>query len=129
MTPPDSTRSRAALLVAHGSRVDAANAAHLERCRSLDRRLDGVTVSPAFLELTGPTVPDVIDELAAEGYEEITVHPFFLHGGRHTLVDLPEILGAARRRHPEVAFALGDHLGGRPELDEMLVTIIENEHA
>ena len=36
--------------------------------------------------------------------------PYFLHRGRHLRQDLPAILAAARRRHPEITLLEASHL-------------------
>lgn len=82
---------RALLVVAHGSRREASN----EEVRALAAevaRQAGQTfgaVSCAFLELAEPSIPRGLEDLAADGAQEIVVLPYFLSAGRHVVEDIP----------------------------------------
>ena len=105
---------KALLIVAHGSRKAAAN----EEIRTLAERVAAIaaerfdTVRCAFLQLTEPLIPDVIDALVAEGAEEIVAFPFFIAAGSHVHADIPAAILAARDAHPGVIFRITPHLGG-----------------
>ncbi len=104
MTPP-------LIAVAHGSRdprsarvVTAAVAAIRARRPDLDVRL-------CFLDLTAPSVDQVVDAVAAEGHSTAVVVPLLLGSAFHARVDLPGILTAARARHPQLTLVQSDVLG------------------
>lgn len=101
----------ALILIAHGSRREAANHAHLQLCAEVSARL-GREVAPAFLELASPTIPEAIDDAvhhARAGH--IVLVPYFLHPGNHTLRDIPAIIAEARTRHPAVVIDQRGHVG------------------
>ena len=54
----------------------------------------------AFLELMAPSLPEVIDRLAADGLTAIRIVPLFLAPGAHTRRDLPALIAQARQRWP-----------------------------
>jgi len=105
------------ILVAHGSRVAAAGAAHRTVCEQLQHKLgDEPPVAPAFLELTEPDIPSAIDGAVAGGAARVVVVPYFLHPGNHTLRDIPETIEGARRRHPQVLIEQAAVFGSDPAL-------------
>ncbi len=106
----------ALIAVAHGSRdprsaatmfavVEALAAAHPE----LDVRL-------AFLDLSTPSVEQVVDAVAAQGHTEAIVVPLLLGSAFHARVDLPGLLAAAQSRHPRLNLTQADVLGPDPRL-------------
>lgn len=115
-----STTSTCVVVAAHGSRAEAANAAHRAVVSALDAAIDGSAL-PAFLELTEPSIPDVIDQAVADGATDVLVLPYFLHPGRHNGEDMPAIVSAATERHPSVTVRLLDLFGADPALVEILV--------
>jgi len=108
---PQTNGAGAALLVmAHGTPLKAAN----EPVRQLSAWLHGATgyafAAPAYLDCNRPRIAEAIDTLAAKGARKIVALPYFLHRGRHLRQDLPAILAAARRRHPEITLLEASHL-------------------
>ncbi len=102
------------LAVAHGSR-DPRSAATVSaivarlRARGVDARL-------CFLDLNAPSVEQVIDVVAAQGHRGAIVVPMLLGNAFHARVDLPGLLAAARRRHPQLTLTQADVLGDDPRL-------------
>jgi sirohydrochlorin ferrochelatase len=113
------------LLVAHGSRNPAAAEAHGALCNAVAAVSSGaagraVDVVPAYLEIAEPSIPDAIDAAVRSGATTVRVLPHFLGPGNHVLVDIPEIVAAARERHPDVTIELAEHLGADPALVDLL---------
>lgn len=108
---PQTNGTGAALLVmAHGTPLEAAN----EPVRQLSAWLHGATgytwAAPAYLDCNRPRIAEAIDAFAAQGAHKIVALPYFLHRGRHLRQDLPALLAAARRRHPEITLLEASHL-------------------
>jgi len=118
------TAAATVVLVAHGSRIDEANAAHRTLVAALAQRT-GSQVMPAFLELTEPDVPSAIDAAVASGAQRIVVLPYFLLPGAHTSRDIPAIIESARGRHPHVELTQAPHLGADPALLDALAAQVE----
>ncbi len=108
----------AIVVAAHGSRAEPANIAHREVVDALAAAL-GRAVSPAFLELAEPSIPDAID-VAAHGARTVLVVPYFLHPGRHLTDDLPAIVRDATTRHPDREIRLLPSFGADPALLDVL---------
>lgn len=105
--------NEAVVLFGHGAR-DSRWARPFERIRDRMRAaLPQRAVELAFLEFMTPDLPTLIDELAERGVQRVLLMPLFLGAGGHVLRDLPELLDAARARHPQLTIdamrALGEH--------------------
>lgn len=108
------------ILLAHGSRAEAAVQAHRDLAAAVADGI-GQAVRPAFLEMAQPDLPSTIDAVAGEGADHITVLPHFLGPGNHVGRDIPALVDAAHERHPDLTITLADHTGHRPE---MLQTVV-----
>src|SRR5690606_14467607 len=56
-------------------------------------------VEPAFLDHSAPTFDRVVDQLVAEGHQEIVVVPLLLSQAFHAKVDVPAAIETAAARH------------------------------
>jgi sirohydrochlorin ferrochelatase len=77
-------------------------------------------VRVGFMECNEPSIPEAIDACVADGATRVVAVPYFLHTGTHVCDDLPTLLEAARIRHPQVDFTLGEYLGRSPILTDLL---------
>ena len=112
---------RAIVIVDHGSRKEAANAVVLELARAVQMRAGpGVRVAWAHMEGAEPLLSEAIDACVSQGALEVTVQPLFLVPGKHATRDIPELLAAARERHAQVRFELGQVIGADPLLVELI---------
>lgn len=109
----------AIVVAAHGSRAEGANVAHREVVDALGAAVPH-PVTPAFLELAEPSIPEAIDDAAAVGASTVLVVPYFLHPGRHLSDDLPIIVAEANGRHPHTAIRLLGSFGAEPGLADVL---------
>ena len=116
---------RAILLVDHGSRRSEANAMLEEVAELLRERAPDRAVQVAHMELPEPNIGDGIDACAAQGAEEIVVHPFFLGPGRHTTEDIPRLVAEAARRHPGIRVRISEPLGAHSKLVDVILARLE----
>ncbi|MCE9624688.1 MAG: CbiX/SirB N-terminal domain-containing protein [Deltaproteobacteria bacterium] len=117
-------KSRAIVLIAHGSRVEAAN----EEIRLLASQLQDKIETPvvaAFLELASPDIPEGIDLALQKSPREILVLPYFLTQGRHVQEDIPKILADKARAYPETTIRLLPYFGKDLAVLEVLAGIAE----
>jgi sirohydrochlorin ferrochelatase len=116
-------KARAIVIVDHGSRRDQANAVVAEVAKLVQARAgERAEIRFAHMELCEPSLAQVLDECAARGAREVTVQPLFLAPGRHATRDIPNMVDAARARHPGVVFHLGEVIGADPLLAELLIS-------
>ena len=113
----------AVVLFAHGSRdpqwrtpIDAVAA-------EMRRQSPQATVCCAFLELTAPALPEVVDTLVQDGHRAVRVVPMFLGIGRHAREDLPALVEALRQRHPALQLELQAAIGEQPEMTRCMARL------
>lgn len=108
----------ALLVIAHGSREEAANA-DLHHIVAALRPGHGI-VEAAYLELAEPTIAAAAAACVRAGATRVVLVPYFLSAGVHVRRDL----GAARQRlaeqHAGVEFLVAEPLGRHPLLLEVL---------
>ncbi|MEZ5739375.1 MAG: CbiX/SirB N-terminal domain-containing protein [Burkholderiaceae bacterium] len=100
----------AIIFFCHGARTDAWREPFEAICEQARREAPDQDISLAFLEYMQPGLPETIDAAVARGARRIRVVPLFLAPGSHTGRDLPELLGKARQRHPDVTIEAGPTL-------------------
>ncbi|WGL50927.1 sirohydrochlorin chelatase [Nocardioides sp. BP30] len=92
----------ALVALAHGSR-DPRSAATIDalvaevRAQRPDLRIEA-----AFLDLSKPSFPTVVDRLVKAGYDEIVVVPLLLTEAYHAKVDVPSAIAEVGAKHPAV---------------------------
>ncbi|BFM07479.1 sirohydrochlorin chelatase [Halioxenophilus aromaticivorans] len=109
---------RSLVIVAHGSRAEAANAEFLQLVDKLKTQLTGsyAGVFGAFLELAEPSIPHAILEAAAEGKNGVDVYPMFFNCGKHVQRDIPGIVEAVMGENPALDICLMDYFGSGSHL-------------
>jgi len=99
------------ILFGHGSR-SAEYVQPFHRVRDLvAAKQPGVPVELGFLELTQPPLEASIECLARRGVTQIRVVPIFFAPGKHVLKDLPQLLGNAMDRFPDIEFEVAECVG------------------
>ncbi|MFF9688284.1 sirohydrochlorin chelatase [Streptomyces sp. NPDC014623] len=105
------------LVIAHGSR-DPRHAATVHALTARVRSLrPGLRVETGFLEFNAPSVPRVLERLAAEGADEVVALPLLLTRAFHAKSDIPSVLREARARFPRLRIGQADVLGPSPLLN------------
>ncbi|MGC5164908.1 MULTISPECIES: sirohydrochlorin chelatase [unclassified Rhodococcus (in: high G+C Gram-positive bacteria)] len=99
------------IAVAHGSRDPRSARAVAAALAVLRTEHPEWDVRLAFLDLNTPSVPQVLDAVAADGYRRAVVVPLLLGSAFHARVDLPAILADARTRTPPLEVMRADILG------------------
>ncbi|WUD72558.1 sirohydrochlorin chelatase [Streptomyces sp. NBC_00510] len=104
------------LVVAHGSR----DPRHAATVHALTERVraarPGLRVETAFLDHCAPSVPRVLDRLAAEGVREVVALPLLLTRAFHAKADIPAVLRESAARHARMRVHRADVLGPSPLL-------------
>src|SRR5262245_60163187 len=92
------------LLFAHGSRDPQWAAPFQAIAAQLRAQAPQLRVELAFLELMTPDLATAAAALSAAGCTEVTVVPLFLGSGGHVRQDLPRLVDAVAKQHPQVRF-------------------------
>ncbi|WP_327352543.1 sirohydrochlorin chelatase [Streptomyces sp. NBC_01304] len=113
-------RAPALLVVAHGSR----DPRHAATVHALVRRVramrPGLRVETSFLDFNAPTVPRVLEGLAADGVTEVVALPLLLTRAFHAKADIPAVLHEASARLPQLRIRQAEVLGPSPLLQAAL---------
>ncbi|MET8604750.1 sirohydrochlorin chelatase [Streptomyces rubiginosohelvolus] len=108
------------LVIAHGSR----DPRHAATVHALTERVraerPGLRVETAFLEFNAPSMPRVLERLAAQGADEVVALPLLLTRAFHAKTDIPSVLREARARLPRLHIRQADVLGPSPLLNATL---------
>lgn len=120
------SKQRVVVVIAHGSRLEAAN----EEVRRLATQLQEIIQLPvlaAFLECAEPDIPNGLDQALAKSPREILVLPYFLTQGRHVQEDIPRLLATKARAYPETSIKLLDYVGKDSAMPGLLGEILKRE--
>ncbi|MFD0293346.1 sirohydrochlorin chelatase [Streptomyces sp. NPDC127118] len=108
------------LVIAHGSR-DPRHAATVHALTARVRSLrPGLRVETGFLDFNAPSVPRVLERLAAQGAREVIALPLLLTRAFHAKSDIPAVLRAARTGLPRLRVRQAEVLGPSPLLNAAL---------
>ncbi|MDF9869333.1 sirohydrochlorin chelatase [[Kitasatospora] papulosa] len=108
------------LVIAHGSR-DPRHAATVHALTARVRSLrPGLRVETGFLDFNAPSVPRVLERLAAESADEVVALPLLLTRAFHAKSDIPSVLREARSRLPRLRIRQAGVLGPSPLLNAAL---------
>lgn len=99
------------LLIGHGSRNPAGNDEFLRFAERLAKKLPEETMVSCFVELADVLIPAGIDRAVELGADKIIAVPVILLAAGHVKVEIPEILDAGRKRHPQVEIVYTRNIG------------------
>lgn len=108
-------RSKAIVVIGHGSRQGEANRQFEGLVRAYSEMAPQYRVRHGYIELAKPFMGDAI-QAAAEEADEVVVAPLLLFRSGHAKNDLPLTVQECRRRFPEKSIVMADVLGVHPEM-------------
>ncbi|KQY31476.1 MULTISPECIES: sirohydrochlorin chelatase [Nocardia] len=116
VSAPRGAGGPALIAVAHGSRDPRSAATMAAVVAEVAAARPDIPVRLAFLDLSAPSVDEVVDDLAAQGHTDVIVVPLLLGSAFHARVDLPALLADATRRHSRLQLTQAPVLGPDPLL-------------
>jgi precorrin-8X/cobalt-precorrin-8 methylmutase len=116
----------AVLVIAHGSRLKAANEDLYGVVRWLRATDRWDVVGPCFLQFEEPNLGQAVEQVISQGAKRMVLVPFLLFPGNHMQRDIPEEVEALRKRYPHVEILLTRHLGIDERLAQMVIERIES---
>ncbi len=116
---PSLPLQRPLLMIGHGTKDQEGQQSFLDFAAAYQALDKSRPVMPCFLELTGPTIQEKVDQCVEQGYSEFSVLPILLFAARHNKFDVTNELDKARLRHPQVKFHYGRHFGITPGIVEL----------
>ncbi len=110
---------RPLLLIGHGTRDPDGRQTFLDFADAYQTLDESRPVIPCFLELTGPTIQDGVDQCLEQGYTELSALPVLLFAARHNKFDITNELDRSRQNYPQLKFHYGRHFGIHPNIIEL----------
>jgi len=114
---------KALMLIAHGSRKQAANDEVSRLAQQISQLEDSEygAVVPAFLEFAEPDIHQGVDRCVELGADTIIAMPYFLAAGRHVAEDIPREIECARAGNPQVSIEISQYLGESEAMARLIV--------
>ena len=116
---PDS--KTAVLLIAHGSRREAANNDLVRLAKLVAERGDFQIVEVSYLEVVDPTIAMGAAACVDLGARRVLMLPYFLSAGMHVVHDLQSRQRELTATFPDVEFILCPHLGLHPLMADIVL--------
>jgi sirohydrochlorin ferrochelatase len=117
----------ALLIVDHGSRRPDAHVHLLWVAEQVRRRRPGLPVYLAHMELAAPSIQQAVEACAADGVEDLIVHPFFLVPGLHAADDVPRLVAAAALAHPRMRVRVTEATGSVAGIADLILATISTD--
>jgi precorrin-8X/cobalt-precorrin-8 methylmutase len=102
------TSSVGLVLVGHGSELGSYKETVEELATIIRKRSHFKTVRIGFMEISNPSIQDALSSAVQEGAEKLVVVPVLLAESRHTMLDIPRLLGMEKGQN-RATLALGAH--------------------
>lgn len=113
--------SIAILLIAHGSRRQAANDDLVRLAELVREQRPGAIVEIAYLELAPPDIPTAVRRCVERGATRVLLLPYFLSTGEHVATDLEHFRREFAQQHTGITFTLCPPLGLHPLLTQVIL--------
>lgn len=114
---------QAIVLFAHGSRDPLWHRPIQAVAERIMQRSPTTIVRCAYLELTEPDLPQVVDALVDTGVTQLRIVPLFLGVGRHAREDLPALINQLKTKHPHVEITCQPAVGEQARLLDLIAEI------
>ena len=115
---------KAILFVSHGSRSPRSRQENFELLERIQKKSGIPLGEAAFLETDTPSIPEGIERCVSRGVREIIVLLNFLNSGRHVLEDIPALVEAAKKKHPDIVFRVTPPVGTHPAITDLFLSWI-----
>jgi sirohydrochlorin ferrochelatase len=108
---------KAILLIDHGSTRKEANDM-LSDVAALVRQQVGAAavVHIAHMELAEPSIAQGFAACVHDGADDVSVFPYMLSPGKHSVIDIPRMVAEVARAHPGVQYTVTPPFGVEREL-------------
>jgi sirohydrochlorin ferrochelatase len=120
--------SKVLLIMAHGSRREAANDEFRALVAQIAQTLEGYReVRAIFLELAVPDLAQACAELAGTGEEvtHIDLYPLFFNQGKHVERDIPAQIAQVQQGYPQLSVRQLPYFGSSAQLAGLVVQHID----
>jgi len=113
------------MIVDHGSRRAESNTMLHQATKRFASNSQYDIVEPAHMELAEPSIATAFDRCVRRGAMRVIVFPYFLSPGRHWTEDIPSLVAAASRQHPNIEWLVTAPFGLHPDMNAIISDRIE----
>ena len=106
-------KSKATILMVHGSRVQATADEFNAMIDKLNAQSTDTKYFPCYMEIQSPDLKEALPAVIADGYKEIALLPLFVLEGRHIRQDIPAQFEEAQEKYPEIKLTLEKYIGAQ----------------
>jgi len=117
---PNQQPNTAIIIVDHGSRRRESNEMLHTAAERFAAQSQYSIVEPAHMELAEPTIAQAFASCVTRGATEIIVFPYFLSPGRHWTEDIPALVKAAAKDHPQIRWLVTAPFGLHPGMLDII---------
>lgn len=117
------------ILIAHGSRDPAWRASLEALAREVRSSSPEEEVRLAFMQFTGPTLPEVVEAGWKTGVRRFRLLPLFMASAGHVDKDIRPLVGELDQRFPGVTLELLTPVGENPLFQDLIKNIAENDRS
>ena len=111
------------ILIAHGSRDPVWRTSLEDLTRSVGHAMPQDQVRLAFMQFTGPTLPEVVAEGLGSGHTEFRILPLFMASAGHVDKDIRPLVEELAAEHPQARLEVMPPLGEDRLLPHLIVDI------
>lgn len=104
---------RVLIVIAHGSRLEAANLEFTATVSTIDYAALGYdSIAGAFLEAASPSLEQAVGRIDEQtDASSVDVYPMFFNKGRHVEQDLPSLVQGLTSKYSHIEFRLLPYFG------------------
>jgi len=118
------------IIMAHGSRKKTAND-ECEAWVNVMKKSDipYADITHCFLELSPPSLQQVVEEYIAKGYQQFALYPLFFSQGHHVQRDIPDQINTLTQQYPHIHIHIHqlDYFGMNPRISASILEHIQQQ--
>lgn len=113
------------VLMAHGSRDAAWRRSMEDLVAAVRAGSPQEEVRLAYMQFTGPTLSDLVEEATAEGHRSFRILPLFMASAGHVDKDIKPLMQELASRFPEAEMELLKPVGESPLFPSLILNIAD----
>jgi len=117
------------ILVAHGSRDHEWRRSLATLAGAVQSDTPGEEVGLAYMQFTGPTLPELVEGAWKNGTRTFRILPLFMASAGHVDKDIRPLVAGLRKRYPEGTIERLPPVGEHPLFHALIPRIVETDRS
>jgi len=113
------------LIVAHGSRAKETEVTMEAVVDMVKAKLPQTIIEWAYMEFSDQDIQKGVEALVGQGVTQIMIVPYFLFMGIHIKEDIPRMVAACAKDHPDITITMKEPFNVDQRIADMLVDRIK----